>query len=255
MLSLLNRSQKTRGLPIALAVCAITAAYAGPALAQSDFPDDPDKAYERWVDMFGNWTVDDAEEAGYTPTDECVVGPPNMGNMGRHFISISRLTSGEVDSADPHVVLFDEDDEIVGIEWEIDEVRDPAPKVGGFELGFTPPHEGMDYDHMSRHVYFVGEEEHRFKTFNPAVSCPDEEMAEIDDDQAMAGDEEDDEEDKADNDDGDKNDDKDDDPYAMPTTGFADGMPGGTLGLLAIVAALMAALGVLGRRAEARERL
>lgn len=248
------RSLLVRGVPLALAACAIIATSAGSAFAQGSFPDDPDEAYGEWVDKYGDWTVEDAEEAGYTPTDECVAGPPDMGNMGRHFISISRFTSGKIDPEEPHVVLFDADDKIVGIEWEIDEVRDPAPMVGGLELEFTPPHEGMDYDHMSRHVYFVGAKEHHFSTFNPAVACPDIEMDEKDDDNVMADLDDDEANDGDDDRDEDMDDDKDEDPSSMPTTGFADGMPGGTLGLLAIVAVLMGALSVFGRRAESRLR-
>lgn len=256
MLSASLRARLARCLPILFAAFLMTAPAAGPASADKHFPDDPDEAYDEWVDMFAEWTIEDAKDAGYTPTDECVVGPPDLGNMGRHFISISRLTSGKVDPADPHVVLFDENDEMVGIEWEIEDVRDPAPTVGGLELEFTPPHEGMDYDHMSRHVYFVGEKAHRFTTFNPAVACSDEAMAKMDDDYTMGRN--DSGEDVRQRDDdagyGDEGRDRDDDPYAMPTTGFADGMPGGTFGLLAIAAALMATLGLLGRRAEARQR-
>ncbi|MFQ5593503.1 MAG: hypothetical protein ACE5HA_05080, partial [Anaerolineae bacterium] len=79
---------------------------------------------------------------------------------------------GVAHATKPDVILLDADGKVIGVEYEIPEVVDPAPTVAGHPLVFTPPHPGMESDHMSLHIYFVGSEERRFGTWNSAVVCP-----------------------------------------------------------------------------------
>jgi hypothetical protein len=286
----------TLRLPLKLLATTLLAALCLNAVAPLALADEhidqkaADAAYDEWLDTFGDWTLKDVEDAGYEIEEPCVTAamagaPAELGAMGRHAINMDNATSGKLDIAKPHVILLDENDKVVGVEYEVHEVSDPAPTVGGIPLLFTPPHEGMEYDHMSLHVFFVGDEDQRFGTWNTAVSCPKaEKMAE---EMAAAADDKDDD---ADADDGDEADSEDDDGdhegmsgtdaddsdsadhdathmhegamdavapasavEGMPTTGIAE-LPGGRSGVLLLATALLMGMalagGLLGRRHE-----
>lgn len=165
-------------LTVALLSALCLGAVAAPAHADQHMHQEAaDAAYDEWLESFADWTLKDIEDAGYEIEEPCVTAamaglPAELGAMGRHAIHIQNATSGKLEVAKPHVILLDENDKVVGVEYEVHEVSDPAPTVGSVPLLFTPPHEGMDYDHMSLHVFFVGDEDQRFGTWNTAVVCP-----------------------------------------------------------------------------------
>ena len=134
--------------------------------------------YDDLVGMFGDWTREDVEGAGYQVEEVCVNAeaagaPAELGGMGFHAVNPSLVGDNTINPTEPEVILLDGDDNVIGVEYELLEVVDDPPTVAGQALKVTPPHPGMDHEHMSLHVYFVGDEEHRFSDFNPAVTCPE----------------------------------------------------------------------------------
>lgn len=176
---------------IALAALVALALAMGAANLAAAQTAETEAAYRMWVQTYGDWTKADAEAAGYAVQPVCVTAEaegldPELGAMGFHAVNESYYNSGELRADEPHVVLVDANDRVVGVEWEWPEVEDPAPTVAGLPLEFTPPHPGVEHEHMSRHVYFVGDEAHRYTTFNPAVECPPEATGQTAETHAMA---------------------------------------------------------------------
>ena len=135
-----------------------------------------DAQYADWVATYGRWSPAQAEQAGYLPTDVCVTAssvglPAATGAMGRHFVRPDYVEDGKADADAPEIVLFDANDRVAGLEFVIPTVVDPIPSVGGVSLAVTPPDPGIDEEHLSLHVYFVGDPADRHATFNPAVDC------------------------------------------------------------------------------------
>lgn len=160
---------------------AVGLAWARPtaSLAQRDSAaemPDAEVQFADWMATYGRWTPTQAEQAGYLPTDVCVTAtaaglPASAGAMGRHFVRPDYVEDGQADADAPEIVLFDANDRVVGLEFVIPTVVDPIPSVGGVPLVVSPPDPGIDAEHLSLHVYFVGDPADRHKTFNPAVDC------------------------------------------------------------------------------------
>ncbi len=136
-----------------------------------------DATYEDLLATYGNWTRADAEAAGYVVDQFCIDAaseglPADVGGMGWHAVNPEYAGDGVAHATKPDAVLLDADGKVIGVEYEIPKVADPAPTVAGHPLVFTPPHPGMEFEHMSLHIYFVGDEEHRFGTWNSAAVCP-----------------------------------------------------------------------------------
>lgn len=162
-----------------VAVATASVALLRPTLSQAQRTaptSEADAQYAEWVATYGRWTPAQAEKAGYLPTDVCVTAtavglPADTGSMGRHFVHPGYIEDGRADADAPDIVLFDADDRAVGLEFEILTVVDPIPSVAGVPLERTPADPGVDQEHLSLHVYFVGDPGDRYKTFNPAVAC------------------------------------------------------------------------------------
>ena len=94
--------------------------------------------------------------------------------MGFHAIAPPLIGDGGVDPDRPEAFLLDAEGNVIGVEYRLLKVVDEPPTVAAIEqpLQVTPPLPGVDQEHMSLHVYFVGDEEHRYSTWNPAVTCP-----------------------------------------------------------------------------------
>ncbi|MEO8083847.1 MAG: hypothetical protein ABI780_08500 [Ardenticatenales bacterium] len=160
---------------MALAVFAVLAPYR--AIAQPKAPSNAaDQQYADWVATYGHWSPAQAAKAGYLATDVCVTAPAvglpaSMGAMGRHFVNPAYIEDGKADADAPDIVLFDADDRVVGLEFEVLTVIDPIPSVGGVPMVRTPADPGVDQEHLSLHVFFVGDPADRYQTWNPAVNC------------------------------------------------------------------------------------
>lgn len=137
-----------------------------------------DVTYEDLLATYGDRTREDVEAAGYIVEPVCVDAaaagaPAELGGMGFHAVNEEFLMDNEVHTTKPDIILLDDEGEVIGVEYEIDSVVDDPPLVAGQPLIFTPPHPGVEHEHMSLHIYFVGDEAHRFGTWNPAVTCPE----------------------------------------------------------------------------------
>lgn len=156
---------------ILLTVGVIGLFIVSPVLAQDD------ATYEDLLATYGDWTREDVEAAGYEVEPVCVDAasagaPAELGGMGFHAVNFENLSDGVVQATKPDIILLDGEDKVIAVEYEIDSVVENPPTIDGHPLVFTPPHPGVEHEHMSLHVYFVGDEAHRFGTWNPAVTCP-----------------------------------------------------------------------------------
>jgi|GEM_PF-6803097 len=175
------RSRSIRVGSVILAAVVFAWARPSSSLAQRTAgPNTPsggaDAQYADWVATYGRWSPAQAEQAGYLPTDVCVTAtavglPAATGAMGRHFVRPDYVEDGKADADAPEIVLFDANDRVVGLEFVVPTVVDPIPSVGGVPLVVSPPDPGIDEEHLSLHVYFVGDPADRHSTFNPAVDC------------------------------------------------------------------------------------
>lgn len=136
-----------------------------------------DATYEDLLATYGGWTREDVEAAGYEVEPFCIdaasIGAPaELGGMGYHAINFEFLSDNTAHTTQPDIILLDGEGKVIGVEYEIDSVVEEPPLVAGQPLVFTPPHPGVEHEHMSLHIFFVGDETHRFGTWNPAVTCP-----------------------------------------------------------------------------------
>ncbi len=253
------RSHRLRGWRAVAPVLLLIAAFlfGTPTIASAQSGPDVDSAYADWLADYGSWTRADVEAAGYVVDPACVKAadmglPAELGAMGFHAVHLDYAQSGELDPERPHVILLNGDDEVIGVEYEAPTVMDPAPEiVPGLALEFAPPHPGMDHEHMARHIYFVGDAADRYGSWNPAVSCP----ADMESTMAHADDGDDDDEDGDDDNVGHADSSAATHAPAMPEAGAGDLIPGGTTGLLLLLALVMgtaAALGARGARTSAK---
>ncbi len=158
---------KTLTLPLTLLLLLLVSA----AFAQND------GSYEDLLATYGNWTREDVEAAGYEVDEFCITAasvgaPAELGAMGFHAVNPEFVSDGEAVFAEPDIILLDGDGKVIAVEWESFAVEDNPPTIAGQPLIFSAPHPGIEQDHMSLHVYFVGGEAERFGDFNTAVVCP-----------------------------------------------------------------------------------
>lgn len=235
----------TRLLSTLLPLLTLGLVLALPSLALADgHLAEPDAAYDYWLDHFGDWDRQDVEDAGYTVDEVCVSAeaeglPADLGAMGYHAVNMDYATSGELKVEEPHVILLDDEGQVIGVEYEYPEVVDPAPEIAQIPLVFTPPHPGVDNEHMSLHVYFVGDEDERYGTWNRSVTCPAEDAGTMDHD--------DEQDEDSDDDSGSADEARDAAPPShMPPTGWAE-LPGGSRGMLLVAMGLLLGLAVAGK--------
>jgi hypothetical protein len=158
-------------LGILLSVVATGLFMISPVLAQDD------ATYADLLATYGGWTREDVEAAGYEVEPICVDAasagaPAELGGMGFHAVNVENLMDNVAQASKPDIILLDGEGNVIGVEYEIDSVVENPPTIDGNPLVFTPPHPGVEHEHMSLHVFFVGDEAYRFGTWNPAVTCP-----------------------------------------------------------------------------------
>ena len=163
---------------VATLLLAFVTAFAGGSVAFGNGGYE-EMTYEDLVKMYGGWTRRDVEMAAYRMEEFCVDAASaglaaEMGGMGFHAIAPPLIGDGGVDPDRPEAFLLDAEGNVIGVEYRLLKVVDEPLTVAAIEqpLQVTPPLPGVDQEHMSLHVYFVGDEEHRYSTWNPAVTCP-----------------------------------------------------------------------------------
>jgi hypothetical protein len=158
-------------------------ALAGVALAQGAprFVDPPPQV-DRLRQQFEGLTAEQAAAQGYVAEGGCVASPSGVGAMGTHAINPELLRAqapnGTMDPANPPVLLLDEDDEVMGVEWEAMDAGQGPMEVFGRTIEIQPGHPGMEEPHYMLHVYFKPGGKVLFGTdpqtaFDPEGVCPE----------------------------------------------------------------------------------
>jgi hypothetical protein len=154
-------------------------AHAGAASGQ---PVDPPQQVAQLRQQFEGLTAEQAEAEGYAPEGACVPSPSGVGVMGTHAINPELLQAqapnGTMDPANPPVLLLDENDEVMGVEWEAMDVGQGPMEVFGRTIEIQPGHPGMEEPHYMLHIYFKPGGKVLFGTdpqtaFDPEGVCPE----------------------------------------------------------------------------------
>ncbi len=128
-------------------------------------------------EKYANYTVAQAEREGYILDKFCLDAgsfdqPAERGAMGYHTTN-EALLRGPIVAERPQAFMFDAEDRILGVEYEIvaDAVSGP-PQLFGQTFTKLPPHPGVAHEHYALHVWFSDNPNGQFADFNPKVSCP-----------------------------------------------------------------------------------
>jgi hypothetical protein len=88
----------------------------------------------------------------------------------------AQFPKGEMDPARPSVILLDENNKVLGIEWEAKDVGQGSMKLFGQTIEIQPGHPGAEDTHYMLHIYFMPDGKVLYGTnpqtaFNPELSC------------------------------------------------------------------------------------
>ncbi len=157
-------------------------ALAGVAWAQgAPQPVDPPPQVEQLRQQFEGLTVEQIEAQGYVPEGPCVPSPSGVGAMGIHAINQelfkAQFPSGTMDPANPSVLLLDQNNRVVGVEWEAKDVGQGPMQLFGQTIQIQPGHHGAEEPHYMLHIYFMPDGKVIFgandeTAYNPELSCP-----------------------------------------------------------------------------------
>jgi hypothetical protein len=83
-----------------------------------------------------------------------------------------------MDPANPPVLLLDENDEVMGVEWEAADVGQGPMEMFGQTIELQSGHPGVEEPHYMMHIYFKPGGKVRFGTndqtaFDPEAVCPE----------------------------------------------------------------------------------
>jgi hypothetical protein len=102
--------------------------------------------------------------------------------MGIHAINPELLQAqfpqGTMDPANPPVLLLDENNEVMGLEWEAADVGQGPMELFGQTIEIQPGHPGAEEPHYMLHIYFKPGGKVLFGTnpdtaFDPEGVCPE----------------------------------------------------------------------------------
>jgi hypothetical protein len=102
--------------------------------------------------------------------------------MGTHALNQELLQAqfpnGEMDPANPPVLLLDENSNVIGWEWEAADVGQGPMKLFGQTIELQPGHPGIEKPHYMLHIYFKPDGKVLFGTdaqtaFDPEGVCPE----------------------------------------------------------------------------------
>ena len=164
-------------------VMAAMLALGGMAWAQSTSqPVDPPPQVDQLRQQFEGLTAEQVEAQGYVPEGPCVPSPTGVGAMGTHAINPQLLEAqfpkGTMDPANPPVLLLDENEEVMGLEWEAADVGQGPMEMFGQTIEIQPGHPGAEEPHYMLHIYFKPGGKVLFGTndqtaFDPEGACPE----------------------------------------------------------------------------------
>ncbi len=162
----------------------VLALVPGTALAQSNSaaqPVDPSQQVAQLRQQFEGLTPEQIKAAGYVPEGPCVPNPMGAGAMGVHAIKqqhlMAQFPKGEMHSAQPSVLLLDQNNKVIGVEWEAADVGQGPMQLFGQTIQVQQGHPGVEEPHYMLHIYFMPNGKVLFGTdnqtaFNPELSCP-----------------------------------------------------------------------------------
>ena len=130
-----------------VASMAVMLAVGGAASAQgTPQPVDPPPQVAELRQQFEGLTAEQAEAQGYAAEGPCVASPSGVGAMGIHALNPELLQAqfpnGTMDPANPPVLLLDENDEVMGVEWEAADVGQGQMEMFGQTIEIQPGHPG-----------------------------------------------------------------------------------------------------------------
>jgi hypothetical protein len=165
------------------ALTAAMLALAGAAWAQGTPQTvDPPEQVDRLRQQFEGLTAQQIGAEGYMPEGPCVASPSGVGAMGIHAINPELLEAqfpeGTMDPANPPVLLLDENNEVMGVEWEAADVGQGPMEMFGQTIEIQPGHPGVEEPHYMMHIYFKPGGKVLFGTdpqtaFDPEAVCPE----------------------------------------------------------------------------------
>ena len=167
---------------LVLAVAAVLALLPGTAVAQSSTaqPVDPPPQVAQLSQQYEGLTPEQIKAQGYVPEGPCVPHPTGAGAMGIHTINRAlyeaQYPKGKMDPARPSVILLDENNKVLGIEWEAKDVGQGPMELFEQTIQIQPGHPGAEDPHYMLHIYFQPDGKVLFGTdpqtaFNPELSC------------------------------------------------------------------------------------
>jgi hypothetical protein len=167
-----------------IAAIAILVLLPGVAMAQSSNaqPVDPPQQVAQLRQEFEGLTPQQIEAQGYVAEGPCVPSPTGAGAMGIHALNQELLQAqfpnGEMDPANPPVLLLDENSNVMGLEWEAADVGQGPMKMFGQTIELQPGHPGVEEPHYMLHIYFKPDGKVLFGTdaqsaFDPEGVCPE----------------------------------------------------------------------------------
>ena len=167
---------------LVLAVAAVLALLPGTAVAQSSTaqPVDPLPQVAQLRQQYEGLTPEQIKAQGYVPEGPCVPHPMGAGAMGIHTINRAlyeaQYPKGKMDPARPSVILLDENNKVLGIEWEAKDVGQGPMELFEQTIQIQPGHPGAEDPHYMLHIYFQPDGKVLFGTdpqtaFNPELSC------------------------------------------------------------------------------------
>ena len=88
----------------------------------------------------------------------------------------AQFPNGEMDPANPSVLLLDENSNVIGVEWEAADVGQGPMKMFGQTIELQPGHPGAEEPHYMLHIYFKADGKVLFGTnpqtaFDPEGVC------------------------------------------------------------------------------------
>ena len=108
-----------------------------------------------------------AEASGYAEASPCV--SISAGGMGHHWVK-GPIVDPVFDAANPEALLYDASGKLIGVEYIVINVGQPAPTFGSqaFDVGGSP----VPVAHWTLHVWlFESNSNGLFNPWNPAVAC------------------------------------------------------------------------------------
>ena len=145
-------------------------------------PVDPPQQVAQLRQQFEGLTPQQIEAEGYVAEGPCVPSPTGAGAMGTHAVNRTlyeaQFPNGEMDPANPPVLLLDENSNVIGVEWEAADVGQGPMKMFGQTIEIQPGHPGVEEPHYMLHIYFKPDGKVLFGTnpqtaFDPEGVCPE----------------------------------------------------------------------------------